>query len=171
MQGYGKVSITPQVRYADAHGSGTADNRARRALVGQTPLIDRNWGQPKFDFRLVIHTLAVPMFLLTMFIHAHIEGRDHSKPRSRKGEPPWPGAHHQMLVCLSQSDEARFANHHCYMHDLERTPHLPNGLTFLIHILQPKPRGATQPTQARSINLHALRAPIILRFIPSSKYS
>jgi hypothetical protein len=41
------------------------------------------------------------MFLLTTFIHAHCQGRDHRKLGSWEDEPPWPGAHHQLLVCPS----------------------------------------------------------------------
>jgi hypothetical protein len=43
---------------------------------------------------------------LTTFIHAHCQGRDHRKLGSREGEPPWLGAHHQLLVCPSLA--------HCY---------------------------------------------------------
>src|SRR5258708_26179465 len=39
------------------------------------------------------------MFLLTTFSHAHCQGRDHRKLWSREDEPPWPGAHNQLLVC------------------------------------------------------------------------
>ena len=53
----------------------------------------------KFDFRLDNPHLAVRMFLLTTFIHAHCQGRDHRKFGSWEDEPPWPGAYHPLLVC------------------------------------------------------------------------
>ena len=52
----------------------------------------------KFDITLDGPHLAVRMFLLTTFIHAHCQGRDHRKLGSREDEPPWPGAHRQLLV-------------------------------------------------------------------------
>ena len=52
----------------------------------------------KFDITLDGPHLAVRMFLLTTFIHAHCQGRDNRKLGSREDEPPWPGAHRQLLV-------------------------------------------------------------------------
>lgn len=43
--------------------------------------------------------LAVRMILFTTFIHAHCQGCDYRKLGSRKDKLPWPGAHHQLLVC------------------------------------------------------------------------
>ena len=57
--------------------------------------------------------LAVRMILFTTFIHAHCKSRDYRKLGSRKDEPPWPGAHHQLLVC-PRLTSIHFANHHTH---------------------------------------------------------
>ena len=83
--------------WLQARGSGSHRTRGANTVTGARAL-----PRPAAQQILISgSTSAVRMFIFTTLIHAHSQGRDHRKLRSWEDEPPWPGAHYQLLVCPS----------------------------------------------------------------------